>query len=397
MNLNVKSTEFLTQIISGIQKVAGGEPVALHEPTFDGNEWKYLQDCLDSTYVSSIGDYVEKFEEALASYTSAKFAVAVVNGTEALHIALKLADVLPGDEVLVPALTFIATANAVSYCGGIPHFVDCEISTLGIDVEKLRKYLKKIAIRRFGSTRNKNSGQTIKALVPMHTFGHPSNLDALIEIANEFDLVIVEDAAESLGSTYKNRHTGTFGLLGALSFNGNKVITTGGGGAILTSNEELAKRAKHLTRTARISHKWDFMHDEIGFNFRMPNINAALGLAQLERLNFKLNSKRSLFIKYKEALSSISGVRLFEEPKYAKSNYWLQTIILDTNRQDLRDEVLEQTNNLGIMTRPTWKILNELAPYKNHPSMDLSFAKSISKRIINIPSSSKLAKTENYE
>ena len=281
MNKEIKSTDFVNQVVDAIRRVAGTKPVGLHEPTFDGNEWKYLKECLDSSYVSSVGKFVDQFEENLAEYTGAKYAISVVNGTSALHIALKLAGVQPGDEVLVPALTFIATANAVSYCGATPHFVDSEEHTLGIDASKLRSYLNLIVDVEFNQSINKVTGKVIRAIVPMHTFGHPSDLDALLSISNDFNIVLVEDAAESLGSYYKGQHTGTFGLLSATSFNGNKTITTGGGGAILTNDEWLAKRAKHLTTTAKKAHQWEYDHDEIGYNYRMPNINAALGCAQL--------------------------------------------------------------------------------------------------------------------
>ncbi len=392
MNKDLNSTDFVNQVVDAIRNVVGTNPVGLHEPTFEGNEWKYLKECLDSTYVSSVGKFVDQFEEKLAEYTGAKHAISVVNGTSALHIALKLAGVQPGDEVLVPALTFVATANAVSYCGATPHFVDSEEHTLGIDASKLRSYLNSIVDIKFNQSINRVTGKVIRAIVPMHTFGHPSDLDGLLSISKDFNIVLVEDAAESLGSYYKGQHTGTFGLLSATSFNGNKTITTGGGGAILTNDESLAKRAKHLTTTAKKAHQWEYDHDDIGYNYRMPNINAALGCAQLEQLPFKLMKKRELYSNYKEVLDPISGIKLFREPEYCESNYWLQTVLLDVDQVQNLKLILEQTNNTGLATRPTWRLMTELKPYQACPSMELVGAASFSKRIFNIPSSSSLAK-----
>ena len=377
-------------IIAAIQSVVGPNPVPLHEPNFDGNESLYLQQCLDSTYVSSIGKFVDQFEVELANFTGAKYAVSLVNGTAALHLALKLAGVEAGNEVLLPALTFVATANAVAYCNAVPHFVDSEERTLGIDGAKLREYLLSNTSQASGKCINKKTGRIISALVPMHTFGHPADLEILLSIAHDFNIALVEDAAESLGSYYGGQHTGTFGLLGTLSFNGNKTITTGGGGAILTNNLNLARRAKHLTTTAKVPHTWEFRHDEIGYNYRMPNINAALGCAQLERLPSKLVAKRDLFSQYKSAFTDIQGVQLFVEPDRCQSNYWLQTLLLDENQLGNRDLILETTNAAGIMTRPVWVLLSELIPFKDSPCSDLTTSQSLSRRIINIPSSPNL-------
>ena len=381
-------SETLTEAVLGaIRDVVGPGKVALHEPSFEGNEWLYLKECLDSTFVSSVGKFVDRFEEELQTYTGAKYAISVVNGTAALQIAFKLAGVQADDEVLVPALTFVATVNAVTYCNAIPHFVDSEEATLGIDTLKLRDYLQRNTSRHSGKCVNNITGRVIRALVPMHTFGHPSDIEGLLAIANDFNIALVEDSAESLGSFYSGQHTGTFGLLGTLSFNGNKTITTGGGGAILTNNEALARHAKHLTTTAKISHAWEFRHDAIGYNYRMPNINAALGCAQLEKLPAKLASKRELFKKYQGAFAPVKGVSLFSEPKNCQSNYWLQTLLLDEIESENRDLILESTNKTGIMTRPAWVLMNELEPFKGFPSMDLATAKSLYERIINIPSS----------
>lgn len=378
-------------IVCAIRSVVGTGPVALHEPSFEGNEWLYLKECLDSTYVSSVGKFVDQFEVELAKFTGAKYAVSVVNGTAALHLALKLAGVQANDEVLIPALTFVGTANAVAHCNAIPHFVDSEESTLGIDGAKLREYLLGSTSQLSGKCVNKNTGRVIRALVPMHTFGHPSDLETLLSIAYDFNITLIEDAAESLGSYRGGQHTGTFGLLGIVSFNGNKTITTGGGGAILTNNADFARRAKHLTSTAKLSHAWEFRHDQIAYNYRMPNLNAALGCAQLEQLPSKLESKRKLFRSYQSAFDGVQGVSLFSEPKNCQSNYWLQTLLLHENHSQNRDFVLKITNEAGLMTRPAWVLMNELLPFNDSPSMDLTTAQSLSRRIINIPSSPGLA------
>lgn len=386
MSRNLESSKFVIDVVDAIQKVVGAGQIALHEPSFDGNEWKYLKDCLDSNYVSSVGRYVEEFEQALVNYTGARYAISVVNGTAALQMALKLAGVEPGDEVLIPALTFVATANAVSYLGAIPHFVDSEMRTLGINTGKLREYLEVNTEFKAGVSFNRETKRPIRALVPMHTFGHPSLLDEILLIGQEFNLAVVEDAAESLGSQYRGKHTGTFGKLGALSFNGNKTITTGGGGAILTDNELLARRAKHITRTAKLPHQWEFDHDEIGYNFRMPNINAALGLAQLERIDEKLALKRELVKKYVKAFENLDGIKIFVEPEHCVSNYWLNTLLLEDESLHLRDQILAETNQKGIGTRPVWKLVPELKPYKINPRMNLEMAQKLARKIINIPS-----------
>jgi aminotransferase in exopolysaccharide biosynthesis len=383
-----------SQVVEAIRSVVGAGPKALHEPTFAGNEWKYLKECLDSTFVSSVGGFVDRFEHDLAQYTGANYVVATVNGTAALHIALKLAGVMQDDEVLIPALTFVATANAVMYCNALPHFFDSDESTLGVDVAKLRKYLHSNTKILDGNCVNTLSGRIIRAVVPMHTFGHPVDLDGLIDLASEFNLVVVEDAAESLGSTYKGKHTGTLGKLGVLSFNGNKTITTGGGGAILINDPELARQAKHLTTTAKLPHAWEYRHDEVGYNYRMPNINAALGCSQLEQLPQLLYSKRALFFRYQDAFNEVDGVQLKSEPNGCSSNYWLQTIILSVDNSAYRDAVLAATNKAGYMTRPAWVLMDELTQFSNMPSMDLDGARSLYERVINIPSSAYLGQDD---
>lgn len=365
----------------------GHDFIALHEPRFEGNEWAYVKECLDTGWVSSVGKFVDRFENDLAEYTGAKYAIAVVNGTAALHICLKLAGVVENDEVLIPALTFIATANAVKYCGAIPHFVDSEMRTLGLDPNKLEKYLKEIAQFKNGECFNKITGRRIKAIVPMHSFGHPVDIDPLQEVCSEFKLELVEDAAESLGSYYKGRHTGNFSKLSAISFNGNKVITTGGGGAILTNNESLARMAKHITTTAKVPHRWDFNHDYIGYNYRLPNINAALGCAQLEQLDGFLKKKRALAESYRNALAQIKGVTFFTEEEFAQSNYWLNAILLHEPDMELRNDLLERLNNKGIMARPAWTLMHKLPMYSDCPKMDLTISERLEKQLINIPSS----------
>jgi perosamine synthetase len=379
--------DFVTSVIDRLRSVTGEGRVQLHEPVFAGNEWRYVKECLDTTFVSSVGKFVDRFEADLAAFTGAPHAVVVVNGTAALHMALLLAGVQSGDEVIIPALTFAATANAVAYLGAVPHFADSEERTLGIDHSRLREYLQENTGMEGGHCISKSTGRRIRAIVPMHTFGHPSDMEGLQALAHDFHLALVEDAAESIGSTLHGKHTGTFGLLGTLSFNGNKTITTGGGGAILTGDPLLAKRAKHLTTTAKMPHAWRYEHDEVGYNYRMPNINAALGCAQLELLPDMIEKKRSLFLKYKNAFSDLKGAQVFQEPAGARSNYWLQTLLLSEENAKLRDSVLEETNASGLMTRPAWSLLSKQRPFCSCPHMDLSSALRLEQRIVNIPSS----------
>jgi perosamine synthetase len=380
------------EIVQAIASVVGTGPVGLHEPRFRGNEWAYLKECLDSTFVSSVGKFVDRFEDDLAAFTGAKCAVAVVNGTAALHVSLLLAGVEAGDEVLLPALTFIATANAVAYCQATPHFVDSEERSLGMDAHALRDYLSAVTEMRGGHCLNRNSGRVIRAMVPMHTFGHPVDIEALLAVAHDFRLQLIEDAAESLGSYVGGLHTGTFGLMGTLSFNGNKTITTGGGGAILTNNPELGARAKHLTTTAKLPHRWNFSHDELGYNYRLPNLNAALGCAQLEQLPGFLLEKRRLFDRYQASFADVTGVRLVAEPAGCRSNFWLQTLLLDESLSSQRDAVLTVTNDAGLMTRPVWTLMHRMPMYSSTPKAPLPVAESLERRIINIPSSTGLIK-----
>lgn len=360
------------------------EFIALHEPRFIGNEKKYLNDCIDSTFVSSVGKYVDRFEKEFASFVGAKYAIATVNGTSALHISLILANVKKDDEVITQPLTFIATCNAISYIGAKPVFVDVDLDTMGLSPESLNFFLEANCEIINNQCINKTTNKIIKACVPMHTFGHPCKIEEIKEICDIWNITLVEDAAESLGSFYKDKHTGTFGKVGAFSFNGNKIITSGGGGVIVTDDEQIAKRAKHITTTAKIPHPYEYVHDEIAYNYRLPNINAALLVAQMENLEKFLESKRELASTY-EKFFKTSNIDFIKEPKDSKSNYWLQAVLLNDLKQ--RDEFLEFTNKNGVMTRPIWRLMNELEMYKDCQKDELKNAKYLEQRVVNIPSS----------
>lgn len=390
MDATVKSLDQV--LLQGLHEVLGtpNGMIPLHEPEFTGNESALVQNCLDSTFVSSVGKYVGQFEAMLADYTGAKYAVAVINGTAALHIALKLAGVQPQDEVLVPTLSFVATANAVAHCGAVPHFVDSSLDTMGMDPSVLAEYLATIAEPIPQGLRNRHTQRRIAAIVPMHTYGHPVDMTSLLEVANRWGLPVVEDAAESLGSTYKGRHTGTFGKLGTLSFNGNKIITTGGGGAILTNDPELAHHAKHITTTAKCPHRWEFFHDEVAWNYRLPNLNAALGCAQMERLLDFLARKRELTNRYRMAFSGLTGIRFMVEPEQSRSNYWLNTVRLEEPDMNIRDKVLAAANDAGYQCRPTWTLLHKLPMFADCPRATLPVAERLEASLINLPSSAKL-------
>ncbi len=358
--------------------------IPLHQPIFIGNEKQYLNDCIDSTFVSSSGTYIDKFEEKIAEYVGVSYAIATSNGTSALHIALILSGVNPGDEVITQPLTFVATCNAINYCGAEPIFIDVDQDSLGLSPEALQLFLEKNTFIKGQKCINKNTGKTISACMPMHTFGHPCRIDEIKQICDNFCIPLVEDAAESLGSFYKSKHTGSYGLLGVLSFNGNKIITAGGGGCIITDDEKLAKKARHLTTTAKVPHKWEYNHDMVGYNYRMPNLNAALLVAQLENLEMFLISKRETALAYKNFFSD-KDIVFIKEPKNSKSNYWLNAIILKDQLQ--RDLFLEDTNSKGIATRPIWNLMNKLDVFKNTQSDELINAKWLEKRVVNIPSS----------
>jgi aminotransferase in exopolysaccharide biosynthesis len=359
--------------------------IPLHEPRFMGNEKKYLNECIDTNFVSSVGEFVTRFEKMCSEYTGSKYAVAAVNGTSALHIALLMAGVTARDEVITQPVTFIATANAISYVGAMPVFIDVDRDTMGLSPASMEEFLAlNTEMRDDGDCYNKTSGKRISACVPMHTFGHPVKLDELRKLCETYHIALVEDAAESLGSTYWGKHTGTFGKLGILSFNGNKIITTGGGGMILTDDEETAKHAKHITTQAKLPHRWEFVHNEIGYNYRLTNLNAALGCAQMESLPEFLALKRCLSEAY-QAFFMDSDYTYFSEPENCKSNYWLN-VILAKDRQS-RDELLEYTNDNGVMTRPLWHLMNELEMFKHCQCGNLSNAQWFEERVVNIPSS----------
>ncbi len=358
--------------------------IPLHVPIFLGNEKKYVDECIDSTFVSSVGKFVNQFEDKIAKYTGSKYAIACVNGTSALHISLILKGVKNGDEVLTQPLTFIATANAIVYTGAKPIFVDIEKDTLGLSPTKLESFLKNKTYQKNGNCHNKSTGKIIRACIPMHTYGHPCKIDQIMDICSRYNIMVIEDAAESLGSFYKNQHTGTFGDIGIISFNGNKTITTGGGGMILTKNENLAKQAKHLTTQAKIPHPWEYIHDEIGYNYRLTNISAALGVAQMENLEKIIENKRELAQAYKRFFTKLNMI-FFTEPDNCQSNYWLNVLLLENKKE--RDEFLKYTNENGIMTRPAWKLINKLDMFKNCQVGHLENAKYIEERLVNLPSS----------
>lgn len=369
--------------IRGIYNVPQGF-IPLHTPVFRGYEKKYLEECIDSTFVSSVGKFVDLFEKKTSEYTGAAYAIVCVNGTNALHIALKLSGVDINDEVITQPLTFVATANAIVYAGATPVFVDVDRDTMGLSPEALERFLEEKAEVKDGECFNKKTGKRIKACMPMHTFGHACRIEEIINICQKYHIEVVEDAAEGMGSFYKGKHLGTFAKIGAISFNGNKIITTGGGGMILTSDKEIAHRAKHLTTQAKLPHPWEYVHDEIGYNYRMPNLNAALGLAQLEQLPYFVENKRETAEQYKAYFDKV-GFSFFEERTDEKCNYWLNAVIL--GNKDQRDLFLKETNENGVMTRPIWQLMNRLPMFSACIKGDLSNAEWLDERVVNIPSS----------
>lgn len=375
-----------SRTIAFIKELYGNQDFTpLSVPQFLGNEKKYLEECIDTTFVSSVGKFVDRFEEEMARYTGAKKAVVCVSGTNALHMSLMLAGVEREDEVLTQALTFIATCNALSYIGAHPVFVDVDKETMGLSPAAVKDWLAKNGEIREGQCYNKNTGRRVKACVPMHTFGHPVRIDELLAICEEYHIELVEDAAESIGSRYKGKHTGTFGKVGAISFNGNKTITTGGGGMMLFNDEALAAHAKHITTQAKIPHRWEFRHDEIGYNYRMPNINAALGCAQLENLDKYVASKRKVAAEYIEFFKHVDGVDFFVEPENAFSNYWLSAVVLADKKAQL--DFLQQSNDNKVMTRPIWELMNRLPMFENCENDGLKNTIWFADRVVNIPSS----------
>jgi len=368
--------------VRGIYEKEGVIP--LHEPLFIGNEKQYLNECIDSTYVSSVGKFVNKFEEKIAEYTGSKFAIATTNGTSALHISLLLSGLGTEDEVITQPLTFVATCNAIHYCGANPIFIDVDKETMGLSPDSLNLFLSENAIVKNNQCFNKSSGKKIKACIPMHTFGLSCRISEIREICDKYKIILIEDATESLGSFYKNKHTGTYGQMGVMSFNGNKIITGGGGGCILTDDEDLAKKARHLTTTAKIPHKWEYSHDMIGYNYRMPNINAALLIAQFERLENFLINKREIAMSYKGFFKDKS-YRFVEEPANSQSNYWLNAIILKDKEE--RDLFLDKTNSKGVTTRPIWTLMHKLTMHQGLECDGLKNAEWLEDRVVNIPSS----------
>ncbi len=393
MTFPIDSKTVADRIVRSIRQICPDTSkfYGLHEPLFEGNEKKYVDECVETGWVSSVGKFVDRIENDLADFTGCGRAVAMVNGTAALQIALKIVGVESDTEVLCPALTFIATANAIVYNGAIPHFVDSEWSTLGMDPDALKIYLNDITELKNGLPYNRLTGRRISAMVPMHTFGHPVRIFELLQLSEQFKIPLVEDAAESLGSYVEGKHSGTFGKVACLSFNGNKTVTTGGGGALLTNDAALGALAKHLTTTAKRPHRWEFYHDMLGYNFRMPNLNAALGCAQLESLPNFLARKRLLAERYSSAFQEFAPeVEFRMEREGTTANYWLNVILLPENQMHQRDKVLAATNDAGLMTRPAWTLMNKLPMYAGAPSMPLTVAEQIEARLINIPSSTSL-------
>lgn len=360
------------------------EFIPLHAPVFRGSEREFVVETIESTFVSSVGAFVERFEQQMVDYTGSPRAIATVNGTAALHVALHLAGVSRGDLVITQPLTFVATCNAIAYCGAEPVFVDVDRETLGLSPSALEAWLETHAyVDGDGICRLKNGARIVRACLPMHTFGHPADLDGLLAVCRRWSLALVEDAAESLGSLYRGRHTGTFGLLGILSFNGNKIITTGGGGMIL-AREELGARAKHLTTTAKRPHPFEYVHDEIGYNYRLPNINAALGCAQMLQLDVFIDAKRALAARYSDFFSG-SGIEFIHEPAGCRSNYWLNAVVCESRQQ--RDALLKATNEAGVMSRPIWQLMSHLPSFSHCYRGDLSNSEWLEARVVNLPSS----------
>ena len=381
------------EFLRSVETVVGGKTLGLHEPVFAGNEQKYVSECIESGMVSSVGGFVGRFESGLADFVGSPTAVAAVNGTSALHLALVAVGVKPGDEVIVPGLSFVATASAVALAGAVPHFVDVSAETWGIDPDHLKKHLETKFLSDGGRLVNRDTDRPITAIVPMHTLGHPCDAAGIREVADHFGLMLVEDAAESLGSYADDAHTGLAGHAGVFSFNGNKTITTGGGGAIVTNDEDLAHRVRHLSTTAKIPHPFEFNHDAVGYNYRMPSINAALGLAQLEQLPQILDRQRALYLRYREALDGFSFGTLRQENPGTRSNYWLQAFVLDSGYRLARDDLIAACLESGISVRPLWKPLNTLSPYSGCPSADTPVTNDLYSRVVCLPSSASLVGT----
>ncbi len=383
-------------LLAAVDTVLGAatRPVALHEPRLGAREREFVLDCIDTNWVSTAGKYVGQFEQMVAAVTGARHAIAIVNGTAALHAALLLEGVKANDEVILPAITFVATANAVSHAGAIPHLVDSTWGTLGLDPAALDAHLEEISVRRNGELINKQTGRRLSAIVPVHIFGHPVDMAPLLAIAEKYGLVVVEDATESLGSTWQGRACGTFGHSAVLSFNGNKIITTCGGGMILTDDDAHAARARHFTTTAKKSHAWSFDHDEVAYNYRLPNINAALGCGQMERLSGMLKAKRELAECYIKVFDGVAGAGIYREPSGARSNYWLNLLVLDREFAGQRDSLLAALHGNGVHARPLWTPMHLLPMYRDCPQATLPVAEDMYARCVNLPSSPFLAASE---
>jgi perosamine synthetase len=379
-------------LLAATRRVTGPGEHALHEPLFGEEELATVTNTIESTMVSSVGPQITEFEEQVRKLTGAEFAVATVNGTAALQIALEASGLRPGDEVLLPSLTFAATASAVVHAGGTPVFIDSNPERIGLDPISLRSWLQANAVTSAGKTVNKSSGNSIHSVVPVHIFGHPVEINQVLDICKEFNILLIEDAAESLGSYFEDKHTGTFGTAGIISFNGNKTITTGGGGMVLTNSEEVASRARHLITTAKVPHAWEYIHDAVGYNFRLPNLNAALGVAQMKNLESIVKMQRRLYEKYATELRDVSGVSLLSEPADSRSNFWLQAIVLDRGQEGSRDEILELFHSDGLKVRPAWRPLHMLEPYARYERTSMAGTEDVYARLVNLPSSPKLAR-----
>jgi len=374
----------IDQFIKLVRDIYGNDFVPLHRPVFEGNEKDYTLNCIDSNFVSSAGEMIVEFEHQVAAYTGSKYAIATVNGTAALHTCIKLTGANTSTEVITQALTFVATGNAIDYCGSSPIFLDVDLDSMGLSPKALKSFLSNNTINKDGKTINKDSGKHIISCIPMHTFGNVCRIEELLEICNDYNIHLIEDAAESLGSFSNNKHTGTFGLMGAISFNGNKIITTGGGGMIITDDENLAIKSKHITTTAKIAHAYEYNHDQIGFNYRMPNLNAALGKAQAESLDYFIKEKRLVAQQYMDFFDK-AGVSFVNERAGTVSNYWLNAIILENSEE--RDSFIKNTNKAGVMTRPIWTLMTDLDMFKDCQHDDLSNSIWLQQRVVNIPSS----------
>ncbi len=382
----------VADIVAAIRSVVGSGQHSLHEPSFEGREVEYLNRCISSTMVSYVGSYVDRFESDLSNFVEAKYCFSTNTGTAALHLALLAVGVSANDEVLTPSFSFVATANAIRYCGAIPHFVDIDTDTLGVSSEKLGAYLDDIITEQDGFPVNRLTGNIVKAVVVMHTYGQPVDMTKIVRLARRHNIRVIEDAAEALGSRYLGKHVGAIGDIGIFSFNGNKIITTGGGGAVVTNDELLSKKVRHIGSTARVDHPFELIHDAVGYNYRMPNINAAVGIAQLERIELKLKRKRQLSKRYLEAFSKLNLVSVFKERSYAESNYWLQVLFINHKEGSLRDDTLLACTKSGLLVRPAWTPIHKLKPYRLFPRMDLTVTERIASSIINLPSSPSLIK-----